>query len=224
MRTAIISGFVALIAASARGGEPNQTIRPITEAHAVIAVYREDWGLASTGRPAIIFAAWPDGQIVWSDDRIQGGPPYRSAQSDPQRFAKLIARFEKDGLFADEKLNQANFGPDSQFITVLIKSAKKQVKMMSWHELFEADGGLVTSYGAVGSGNGSRLGVLRKEPPDYLFYRMVWSETRTSIATMIPTAGRPTSGSPLMKAGELSWEEPLPAAQPNAGPRAAPRR
>jgi hypothetical protein len=156
MRTAIISGFLALIAASGRGGEPNQTIRPITEAQAVIAVYREDWGLASAGQPAIIFAAWPDGHIVWSDDRIQGGPPYRSGQSDPRKFAKLLARFESDGLFANEKLNQANFGPDSQFITVLIKSTKKQVKMMSWHELIEADGGLVTSLGAIGiklSGN-----------------------------------------------------------------------
>jgi hypothetical protein len=224
LRTAIISGFLALIAASGRGGEPNHTIRPITEAQAVIAVYREDCGLASAGRPSIIFAEWPDGHIVWSDDRIQGGPPYHAAESDPQRFAKLIARFEKDGLFADDKLNQANFGPDSAFIAVLIKSGKRKVRMTSWHELFEADGGLVTSYGAIGSGNGRRLDVLRKEPAAYLFYRMVWSETRTSIATMIPSAGQPTSGSPLMKAGELSWEEPLPAAQSKVNLDAAPRK
>jgi hypothetical protein len=223
MRTAIICGVIVLITVCGRADEPKQLVRPITTAKSVIAVYREDCGLGSDGRPAIIFAAWPDGHIVWSDDRIQGGPPYHAAESDPQRFAKLIARFEKDGLFADDKLNQANFGPDSAFIAVLIKSGKRKVQMTSWHELFEADGGLVTSYGAVGSGNGSRLDVLRKEPAAYLFYRMVWSETRTSIATMIPTAGRPTSGSPLMKAGELSWEEPLPAAQPNARPRAAPR-
>jgi hypothetical protein len=46
MRTAVICGVVALIAASGHGAEPKRIIRPITEAAAVIAVYYEDWGLA----------------------------------------------------------------------------------------------------------------------------------------------------------------------------------
>src|ERR1700722_16943412 len=124
MRTGIAFGVVALITASGHGAEPKRMIRPITEAQSVIAVYYEDWGLFSARGPAIIFAAWPDGHVVWSDDRITGGPPYHFAQSDPQKFAKLIARFANDGLFADKKLNQANWGPDSEFNTVLIKSGK----------------------------------------------------------------------------------------------------
>jgi|SRR5580704_8875344 hypothetical protein len=211
MRTAIICGVIVLIAAFTRADEPKRLVRPITEAQSVIAVYREDWGLGSNGQPAIIFAAWPDGHLVWSDDRIKGGPPYHSAQIEPQRFAKLIARFENDGLFADGKLNDAQWGPDSAFITVLIKSGKRKVDMSSWHELFEAHGGLITSAGVLLSEKRPRLEVLRKEPADYLFYRMVWSETRTSIAAMIPSAGQPTTGSPLKRAGVLSWQEPHPA-------------
>ncbi|HEV7998347.1 MAG TPA: hypothetical protein VGP63_00615 [Planctomycetaceae bacterium] len=212
MRTAIICGVIVLIAAFARADEPKRLVRPITEAQSVIAVYYEDWGLASARGPEIIFVAWPDGHLVWSDDRIRGGPPYHAAQLDPQRFAKLIARFENDGLFADGKLNDAHWGPDSEFITVLVKSGKRKVDMSSWHELFEANGGLVTSAGVLLSEKRPRLEVLRKEPADYLFYRMVWSETRTSIAALIPSAGQPTTGSPRKKAGELWWQEPLPAA------------
>jgi hypothetical protein len=131
MRTAITCVVIVLIAAFGRADEPRPFVRPITEAQAVIAVYHEDWGLGSNGQPAIIFAAWPDGHMVWSDDRIHGGPPYHTAQIDPQKFAKLIARFENDGLFADGKLNNAQWGPDSAFIRVLIKSGKRKIQMES---------------------------------------------------------------------------------------------
>jgi hypothetical protein len=133
-------------------------------------------------------------------------------------------RFENDGLFADEKLNQSHWAPDSEFDAVLIKSGKRKVQMESWHELLEARGGLDTSAGALLAEKRPRLAVLRKEPADYLFYRMVWSETRTSITTIIPSVGQPTSGSPVKNAGDLSWEEPLPAAEPKANHRAAPPR
>jgi hypothetical protein len=124
-------------------------VRPITNADSVMAVYRENLGDASDATPALIFAAWPDGYVVWSKDRVQGGAPYQVGKADPKKIAALLARFGTDGLFADNKLNQAHFGPDSAFITVLIKSGKSQVKMRSWHELFEASDKLVvTSHGA----------------------------------------------------------------------------
>src|SRR5262249_23693310 len=155
---------------------------PITEADAVAAIYREDWGRASTGGPAIILAAWPDGRVVWSGDRLRGGAPYRGGRVDPQRVSALLARFDRDGLFADENLNQAHFGPDSQFITVFVKSGARKVKMRSWHELFEAREGLVvTSHGVASLDDRRRLDVLRQEPADYLFFRLVWSETRARL-------------------------------------------
>jgi hypothetical protein len=105
--------------------EPKPAIRPISNAESVLAVYRQDWGLFSGGKPAIIFAAWPDGFVVWSGDRLKGGPPYRAAHIDPRRVTALLSRFDKDGLFADERLNDAKIGPDSQFTTLFIKSGKK---------------------------------------------------------------------------------------------------
>jgi hypothetical protein len=56
--------------------EPKETTRPITDADSVVAIYREDWGLLSSGSPAIILAAWPDGHIIWSGDHVKGGVPY----------------------------------------------------------------------------------------------------------------------------------------------------
>jgi len=138
-----------------------------------------------------------------------GGPPYRAGRVDPKRVSALLARFERDGLFADESLDRGNFGPDSQFTTVLVKSGKKQVKMCSWHELYEEGGGLVVDQGGVSPLNGRRrLDVLRKAPADYLFYRFVWSETRSRLADLIPCESTAIRGKPVMKAGKLSWQEP----------------
>jgi len=206
---------VGLISSADFADEPKETMRPITEADSVLAVYREDHGLRSTSGPAIILVAWPDGHVVWSGDRLKGGAPYRAGQIEPTKVAALLARFDKDGLFADENLNQAHFGPDSQFISVFIKSGKQQVKMQSWHELFEESGKTVVDHRGVSALEGRRrLDVLRKAPAEYQFFRMVWSETRAKVSDLIPSEGFASAGKPVMSAGVLSWEEPDPKPKP----------
>ena len=221
LRSLVVGLFVGLCVLTVAAEEPKLTLRQITEAESVLAVYREDWGRASRGGPAMFLAAWPDGHIVWSGDRLEGGPPYRAGRVDPMKLTALLARLEKDGLFADEKLGQAHFGPDSQFTTVFIKSGKKQLKMQSWHELFEASGELVVDQSGVSALDGRRrLDVLRKAPADYLFFRTVWSETSTKLADLIPRESRPSGGRLVMKAGVLSWQEP--AATPDSNGAADP--
>jgi hypothetical protein len=217
MRSRVLWSIVVSCALSVRTDQPNVQTRPITEADSVLAVYPEDWGnRPGAGGTKVILVAWPDGHIVWSTDRIQGGGPYRAGRIDPKKFATLLKRFEKDGLFADEKLNQANFGPDSQFITVHIKSGKKQVKMQSWHELYEmSDEVVVNDRGIVGLQGRRRLDELRKAPADYLFFRMVWSETRSKLSDLLPSEWSPSGGEPITNAGVLSWHEPTAAPKPN---------
>ncbi len=206
---AVSALLLGLNASELSADDPTPTMRPISDSDSVLAVYREDWGLASSGAPAIILAAWPDGYIIWSGDRLEGGPPYRAGHIDPEGVAALLARFDQDGLFADERLNAGHFGPDSQFTTVFIKSGKKQVRMCSWHELYEKGGGLVADHHGVSTLDGRhKLDVLRKAPADYLFFRFVWSETRSTLADLIPVESKAIGGKPVMKAGKFSWQEP----------------
>jgi hypothetical protein len=208
-RFTLCSLLLGMFVSELPADEPKPALRPITDAESVLAVYTENWGLGSSGEPAIIFAAWPDGSIVWSGDRLNGGAPYRTGHVDPKRVAALLARFDKDGLFDDEKLDQAHFGPDSQFTTVFIKSGKKRLEMCSWHELFEESDRLVADQHGVSALDGRRrLDVLRKAPADYLFYRFVWSETRSKLIDLIPGPSTATRGKPFMRAGKLSWQEP----------------
>jgi hypothetical protein len=185
-----------------------QAAQPITDADKVLALYTEDHGLRSAGKPQLILAVWGDGRVLWSEDRLRGGAPYRVGQIAPRRLTSLLSRLERDGFFADPKLSRSHFGPDAQFTTILVKSGKKQLKMQSWHELFEAGGKVVaTKAGLVALEGRSRLAVLRKEPADYLHFRLAWSELRDSTSGLILSESKPIKGKLLMEAGRLSWQE-----------------
>jgi hypothetical protein len=81
--------------------------------------------------------------------------------------------------------------------------------MSSWHDLMEESDKLVADHhGATVLDDRRRLDVLRKAPADYLFYRFVWSETRSRLADLIPAESTAIAGKPVMKAGKLSWQEP----------------
>jgi hypothetical protein len=204
---------VALCAGVIAADDRKTAVRPISEAETVIAVYREDWGLFSRGN-AIILVAWLDGKVVWSEDRLKGGAPYRTGHIDPKRVTALLARFEKEGLFANEKLNRGHTGADSQHITVFIKSGKRQVKMESWHELFEESGKYVGYHEGMQPLEGRRrLDVLSKQPADYLFFRFIWSETRGRLTELIPSESKPSAGKPFLE-GVMTWQEPGVAPKP----------
>jgi hypothetical protein len=206
LRFAVFCASFSLCVSAISADEPKLATRPISEADSVLAVYWEDWGLASAGDPAIILVAWPDGHIIKSGNRLKGGPPYRSCRIDAKKVTQLLARFDKEGLFAQEEIKQSHAVIDGQFISILIKSGKREVHMASSHELFTESDEI--------DHNGARLerrcllDVLRQAPADYLFYRVVWSETRARMADLVPDATLPVAGKPVMKAGVLTWQGP----------------
>jgi hypothetical protein len=183
-------------------------VRPVSEADNVLAVLYTNNGLLSNGVPKAILIVWPDGYAVWSKDRIEGGPPYTAGRVDLKKYAALVAEFDRDGLFNDKKLGELNYGPDAEYNSVLVKAGKKRVEMHSWHEVAEAGRNLVARESGQEPLRGRRrLAVLKTEPADYLYYRMVWAETRLKLAALLPETGTPTRGGLEKKAGETTWRE-----------------
>jgi hypothetical protein len=205
-----IACFLTLLATNtAFAADASTTVtRPISTAESILAVYYEDFDNPLDG-PRIIFVAWPDGHLVWSFNQSEGGPPYRTGQIEPKRIADLFERFDSDGLFSQDDLNRAHFGPDSDFVTLYIKHGKQSVKMASWHEGFENAGRTVaTQHGISGLDRKKRLAVLRDTASkEYLFYRLVWSELRGKLAQLVPCGDKPSSGKAVMNRGEISWQE-----------------
>ena len=171
----------------------------------VFTIYTEAHGLTDSGESTLILAIRKDGQAIWSENRINGGGQYRIGQVEPKKVEALLERLNQDGLFVDKDLLRGHFGPDSSFTTILVESGKQKVKMQSWHELAEANGGIATEIGLVG-GKDSRLAVLKKSSSKYLHYRLVWSELRVQLSDLLPADSRPLNGGHIkMKGGEVFW-------------------
>ena len=194
-------------------------VRRISEANPVLAIYRRGGQLLTS--PGVILVAWPDGRLVWSGDRGFGDPPYRAGRVEPKQVADLLAGFDRDGLFADKRLNERHTHFHVPNLTILIRSGPQQVRMVSCHELFEDDRRLVDDGLGVRSlpQGRRRLEVLREAKADYLFFRFVWSQTRGKLIDLIPAEGTPTEGKPFYKAGEVYWQDPpVPPRRPERPP------
>jgi hypothetical protein len=184
-------------------GEP----RPITKADNVFAIYADNWGLGSSGDTKLIFCAWEDGDVVWSTDRIEGGPPYRTAKLRSGDVISTLDRMDRAGIFDISRLNGGEVIVDSVFTTILIRRNGKQLRMQSSHELYEAHGSTMHLEGIVpGREPRKRLQLLADKSADYLHYRMTWLELRLAAAALVPANGSDSTGSPKMRHGVLSWE------------------
>jgi hypothetical protein len=183
-------------------------LRPITYSHTILAVYTEDPRSGTDATALIIFGAWPDGRVVWSRDRLQGGPPYFAGSIDPQSITSLLRRFHKNGMFTNANLARSRTAEDAPYTTVLIRFGTWQLQMQSCHEFFEAQGVTVTSAGPSPASDRPSIQVWAEEPVEYLHFRVIWSETRRDLDGLIPAEGEETAGRPVRQGGELFWQEP----------------
>ena len=83
--------------------------------------------------------------------------------------------------------------------------------MTSWHELYERDGRAVAeASGLVPLDGKRRLDVLRREPAEYLRYRMVWAELRAAIGRLVPGTSRTVDGELVFRSAEAYRQERAP--------------
>jgi hypothetical protein len=216
--------LIGVCASGLPAEEPKPAAKPAGEADAVFAVYHCELGLSDRPGRSVIFAAWADGRVAWSKDRLYGGPPYRTGRVAVDRVADLLARLEANGLFADKKLSWMYAGGEHpEFLAIRVRSGKNVVHMSSWHELVEDSGKNVAIERRREALNGRhRLDVLREAPPDYRHFRFVWAETRARMAELIPVESTPTERKPVWEAGPvLYWQEqgtPPKSKIPELGP------
>ena len=202
---AMIVALVCCFSTAAHFATPNDEFIPITDAEQIVAVTTHDWGLASDGKTKLVVAVWDDGNIVWSKNRIAGGAPYYSGKIEPTSCLKLLERLDHDGYFSNESFSHGQFGPDSEFTSILIKTKEQKLAMQSWHELFESSGKAVCTSGGVTPLEGKRLASLGNDEKQYVHYRLAWAELRLMINQLIPANGQPTDGAIHMEHGKLSW-------------------
>jgi hypothetical protein len=134
-----------------------------------------------------VLAAWPDGTVVWSDDPVHGGPPYRVARIDPRTVADTIDEWGREGRWIGER----RFGPDARWTHITAQAGSNRViDVGSWHEVYESDPALVvTGTGIEPLNERSRAEVLAQQPPEYSDFRRRWELVRGRALSLIPASG-----------------------------------
>jgi hypothetical protein len=188
------------------GNEPTQPTDRRAIDDAAIACFTRAGMTRQKTFPGLIVAIWPDGQAIWSNDRLQGGAPYLTGTVEKTKLEAVLSQIEKDGFLSDKVLAGLRYGPDAGYTTMKVKTAKQSLEMGSWHELYEANGKVVaTDHGLQGRGDKTKLAVLKEQPAQFLYYRMAWSDLRFLMVSLIPTNGQPVQGQLDFDAGYVFW-------------------
>jgi hypothetical protein len=170
----------------------SSTTRLIQKADSVIAIYRLDGWVFDPQGPYLILAAWPDGTVIWSENRGSGGPPYYTAKIPVEKFQARIKRIDEAGFFYDTEFNgKGYFAYDAGEVNMVVNAGEKKFKSYSALEIFE------------GPPDESRLKVtsLKHEDAARLRFRLYWNELRNHMMALTPAKGEPIKGH-LEGAGE----------------------
>lgn len=142
--------------------------------------------------PRILAAVWPDGEIIWSKNATDGGPPFLVARVDAAKVREFLARLEKEQVFRKNEDFLVHLGPDASYHTLRLRSGKQQVELSSWHELFEENPKLIaTSHGIEPLDGRKRDEVLRADTKEYQAFRQLWHDIRSFTKGLVPKEGKP---------------------------------
>jgi hypothetical protein len=162
--------------------------RPISRAKCVLVIYEEDWGIASSKGPELILALWGDDRIVWSEDAVHGGGPFRTAQLPPGTLDEFVSSLGRAGRFEDRTLRQPWVTWDSRFTTMMTRCNGREL-VMRW----SPDVGRVDPDATLDAFT------------TYKHFREVWDELRRRSAKLIAPPGEVTCGRLIADHGTLVW-------------------
>jgi hypothetical protein len=139
----------------------------------------------------IIIALWKDGTIIWSDNRICGGSPYKIANISFFKVDKFMKSIEELKI-QESNIPLRHSGPDAAYTVIRAVLKNQEVEMASWHDAEEKtrDDVVGTSYGLQFIGKGkTRESILAREPKEYLEFLRIWNEVFNSALSLIPDKG-----------------------------------
>jgi hypothetical protein len=155
-------------------------------------------GFPSTEKDALITAIWPDGTIVWSENSVEGGGPYRAASLETAKVEELVGRLWRLDLLSKPGINRMMLGPDTSCTVIAVAHGSRFEQCASWHELFELNPGLVATDRGIESLQGrTREQALADSSPDYRQFRHEWGQAREIIGEYIPESGAALDAFPV---------------------------
>ncbi len=136
--------------------------------------------------PYLVIALYEDGRLIWSEDAISGGPPYRMAHTDEEEVKQLRLQLESSG-FIREGIH-SHIVRDSAFLIIYVNGTNGCMNLRSSHEPLESGGKFIArEHGFARLKKGSSIAdILSQESIQYQEFRATWSAVKGSLLNLIP--------------------------------------
>ncbi len=148
-------------------------------------------------RPIVLL--WEDGRVLWSENALEGGPPYRSGKVTPARVTALVARFkDRDSAL----LTKESLGPDASYATLVLRLPGRYAQLKSWHPRDPKSKTVASSSGLQALDGRDPAAVLAADTADYQAFRMLLQELEDELVAVAHTA---TGAKPVTAKFEWDW-------------------
>lgn len=133
----------------------------------------------------LVYAAWRDGEVVWSDNTVRGGAPYRRGHVPVDQLARTLREAAGEQLLMHPSVEEYaipdNMSPPKTSIVICF--GEYCVQRTASFEVFESTQHLVTANGgwALLKDEQNWREELAREPAGYLEFRQVWAKARRTI-------------------------------------------
>jgi hypothetical protein len=131
----------------------------------VVAIYAMNW-TTRPREPQLISALWADGNIIWSESPIKGGPPYRKGRFNSAKLSDCMDKWDRQGAFGKEA-DSGFVVPDFSLTNIEIDDGRRHAHLLSTHELLPDNP------------------VSEKHP----HFDKLWSTIREDVRGLTPAAG-----------------------------------
>jgi hypothetical protein len=147
----------------------------------------------------LLVAIYGDGRMVWSKDQKNGGEPFLTAVVDKAKVNELLQHWSREIELDKKKFQRGYLGPDAAYHKATLALQKERVELLTWHELYQENPRIVAMPALTPLDGKSREEALKSAPKEYLRFREVWKDIRTSVAALIPEKGEPFEGEITLK-------------------------
>ncbi len=139
--------------------------------------------------PGIVVAAWEDGTVVWSADKLKGGSPYFKSIVDSEELATAITSMCEAKANLPANTHTDYRGPSSPETTILLGSESCNIYWHSWHEIWEATGRHVAlERGIYPLPPGETVENMRANysSPHHIAFIEAWKDVKEAALRLIP--------------------------------------
>jgi hypothetical protein len=152
----------------------------LTGEAAVIAVYSRNSGIVPgrSSDPQLVCVVFRGGEIVYSRNPIDGGPPYFKRRANATDVETILRK--ANAIVIQNPPHEAYTGPDMNTTAIIIKSdGGRWTTLESCHELYEQRGKSVCSQdGLIPLQGKTEQSVKNTWTPKYRQFRQAWTEIR----------------------------------------------